>query len=766
MSEQRSRRLLSSLTAGLVIGTVELVLAISFAALVFGGYLAQFLADGIGLNLVAAALTLAILAWRAGARGSVGSVQDAAAAVLAVIATNAALDAFGSLDRAFLTVVAATVVVTTLTGVTFLVLGTFRWGNLVRFVPYPVVGGFLAGTGWLLAKGGLGVASGIEPYLRNLHYYTDSFVLVRWLPALGFGVLLLVATRLVKRSLVIPAVLGIGVVGFAIGMLVTGSSIETAREGGWLLGPFETTELWQPWAFRALSGADWTAVIDQAAGIATAVFVAVIAALFNLSGIELMLHTDLDSNQELGGAGIVNIATGAVGGLPGYHALSLTSLAQQMDVSARVAGMVAALVPLTVVVFGASLVELIPRMIVGGVLVFVGLGFIVDRVIDARKTLPLGEYVIVLAILATIITRGLLPGVAVGLVLAVVMFAVNYSRMDLVREVAFGDTYRSNVDRPLSERAALRTLGERVQILRVHGFVFFGTASGLLERIRKRVERGPLRFLLVDLARVTGMDSSAVMSFRKVAQLAEANGFGLVFAGASDVVRRQLERGARRGCGSRLVRARPGSRTAAVRGRPARGRCRGDRPGHVTGRIRGRARRHAPTPAGLSGARGTAGRNAPDPPGRVARRPVRPGVGRAPDRVRHAGGEADAPAHRTSQRDGGRDRPVHGGPPHRGRGGRDAVCRPAAQPRVDRADGGTGARGGRGDAPLGRQHAGGAIDRHDASVRRPARLALRRERSACSPGARPRTTPAVRSSSARRPSTGRWCRRRVAPRSW
>ncbi len=543
MSDQRSRRMLSALTAGLVIGTVELVLAISFAALVFGGYLAQFLADGIGLNLVAAALTLAILAWRAGARGSVGSVQDAAAAVLAVIATNAALDAFGSLDRAFLTVVAATVVVTTLTGVTFLVLGTFRWGNLVRFVPYPVVGGFLAGTGWLLAKGGLGVASGIEPYLRNLRYYTDSFVLVRWLPALGFGVLLLVATRLVKRSLVIPAVLGLGVVGFAIGMLVTGSSIETAREGGWLLGPFESTELWQPWAFRALSGADWTAVIDQAAGIATAVFVAVIAALFNLSGIELMLHTDLDSNQELGGAGIVNIATGAVGGLPGYHALSLTSLAQQMDVSARVAGMVAALVPLTVVVFGASLVELIPRMIVGGVLVFVGLGFIVDRVFDARKTMPLGEYVIVLAILATIITRGLLPGVAIGLVLAVVMFAVNYSRMDLVREVAFGDTYQSNVDRPLPERAALRRLGERVQILRVHGFVFFGTASGLLERIRKRVERGPVQFLLVDLARVTGMDSSAVMSFRKVAQLAEANGFGLVFAGTSDVVRRQLERG-------------------------------------------------------------------------------------------------------------------------------------------------------------------------------------------------------------------------------
>src|SRR2546423_5911354 len=161
VSEQRrSGRVVASLTAGVVIGAVEVVLAISFAALVFGGYLVQYLADGIGLYLVAGGLTLAIMAWRAGARGVVGSVQDAAAAVLAVVATNTVLAAKGSPDRIFLTVVAATLVVTLLAGITFFLLGTFRLGNLVRFVPYPVVGGFLAGTGWLLAKGGIGVAAG------------------------------------------------------------------------------------------------------------------------------------------------------------------------------------------------------------------------------------------------------------------------------------------------------------------------------------------------------------------------------------------------------------------------------------------------------------------------------------------------------------------------------------------------------------------------------------------------------------------------------
>jgi SulP family sulfate permease len=86
-------------------------------------------------------------------------------------------------------------------------------------------------------------------------------------------------------------------------------------------------------------------------------------------------------------------------------------------------------------------------------------------------------------------------------------------------------------------------MGERVQILRVQGFVFFGSANGLLERIRKRVEAAPLRFLLIDLRQVTGVDASAVVSFVKVIHLAEANGFELVIAGASDPERKQLGRG-------------------------------------------------------------------------------------------------------------------------------------------------------------------------------------------------------------------------------
>ena len=544
MSEHgRPKNVLASVTAGLVIGVVEVVLAVSFAALVYIGYLAYFLAEGIGLFLVAAALTLAIFAWRAGTRGVVGSVQGAVVAVLAVVVTSTALHTFGSPNRALLTVIAATLVMTLLTGITFLVIGTFKRSNLIRFVPYPVVGGLLAGAGWLLLKGGIYVASRIEVHMETIGSLIDSEALKHWLPALAFGAILLLAVRLVKQPLIIPIVFAAGLALFAAGALITGSSLDTVRQGGWLLGPFRSDRLFQLWTVRALTGADWLAILGQAAGIVTVVFVAVIGILFNISETEVLLHRDLDTNVELRDAGLLNVVSGAFGGIPGYHALSPSALAQQMHVNARIAGLVAAVVPISVVVFGTELVALIPRMVVGGVLAFVGLGFIVEWVWDKRRTLPTIEYVVVLVILAGIVAKGFLPGVVIGLVMAVVLFAVSYGRIELVHEVAFGDAHRSNVDRPPAERAALRTMGERVQILRVHGFVFFGSASGLLERIRKRVETAPPRFLLMDLRQVTGVDASAVMSLVKVIHLAEANGFEMVLTGASDPVRKQLERG-------------------------------------------------------------------------------------------------------------------------------------------------------------------------------------------------------------------------------
>ena len=141
-------------------------------------------------------------------------MQDAAAAVLGVVAAAAAAKA-ADLDLIarqsglevhdrpdiFLTVVAATLVVTVLCGIVFVVIGRFRLGALIRFVPYPVVGGFLAGTGWLLFKGGIYVATGTILHLPTVPAMIREYQLAHWLPALAFGAILLISVRVVKRPL-------------------------------------------------------------------------------------------------------------------------------------------------------------------------------------------------------------------------------------------------------------------------------------------------------------------------------------------------------------------------------------------------------------------------------------------------------------------------------------------------------------------------------------------------------------------------------------
>ena len=530
------------LAAGVGIGVVEAVFAVAFASLVFGGRIAHYLAEGIALYLAATVLTLAILAWRAGRRGAVGSLQATGAVLLSIIAATTGL--VGSPEGGFLAVVAATALVTVLCGVTFLILGMRRRGDLIRYIPVSVVGGFIAGAGWLLLQGAVHIAIKKPLFYTDLAEIFEGRALRSWLPAVAFGIVLLLAVRIVKKPLVIPVTIGVGLVGFAGVALAIGASIDDVRAGGWLLGPFTDDMGWNAWSVIAFTGADWLAVARSWVAIIVAVVAAALVMLSTLGETEVALDRELDTDQELRDAGLLNLVAGALGSIPAFHSLSSTSLAARLHVDARRAGVVAAAVPLAALLFGATVLELIPRMIVGGMIAFLGLSFIVEWAWDRRRSLPRVEYVVVLVILAVVVGRGFVPGFVVGLVLAVGMFAVSYGRVDLVHEVLFGEVYRSTVDRPPAERERLRALADEVQILRVSGHVFFGSTNRLLERIRARAEsETPPRFLVIDLGRVTGVDASAVAALAKAERLASAQGIEIVLTGASEGDRARLERG-------------------------------------------------------------------------------------------------------------------------------------------------------------------------------------------------------------------------------
>lgn len=542
----RPERIVPTLTAAVVVGVLEVVVATSFAALVFTGPLVVHLPAGIGLALVAAAAALVTVALLSSHRGMLASVQDISAAVLSVVAAAIVADLPADDPRIFMTVVAAIALSSLLTGGFFFVLGTFRLGDLIRFVPYPVVGGFLAGTGWLLFRGGMEVVSGVPLSLARLGVLAEGAVLVRWVPGLAFAVLLLLLVRRSQHPLVIPLTVVGGILVFFAVVLGIGVDVATVEARGWLLGPFPEGGLWEPWSARSIGQADWSVVVGQAGNVATILIVSVLALLLNASGIELVIHRDVDLNRELRAAGVGNLVSGAAGGLPGFHALSLTVLAHRMGGRNRIVGVLAGGVCVAALVAGGGLLGLFPRPVLGGLLVFLGLAFLVEWVVDAWSRLPRSEYLIVLLILGVVATVGFLPGVGLGVLLAVVLFAIDYGRTDVVKHALTGATYHSQMDRPAAHREILRAEGDRIHVLELQGFLFFGTANALLGRIRGRAadpSLPPLRFLVLDFRRVSGLDSSSVLSFSKARRLASSEGFLLVLTGMSDRVRLPLEQG-------------------------------------------------------------------------------------------------------------------------------------------------------------------------------------------------------------------------------
>jgi sulfate permease, SulP family len=544
-SPRAGPRLLGSAAAGLTIGALEVAIVLSLAALIFSGPLSVHLEAGAGLALVSATVVMVVVSLRSSIPEALGSVQDSTAAVTALVAAGVAAGLPAAAEETFLTVVVALGLTTLATGLFLLLLGFLRLGALIRFVPYPVVGGFMAGTGLLLATGGLGVATGDDVSLRTLRVLLERDALARWSPAAAFALGLLVLARRRRHPLVVPGALAVAAAAFYGTALAAGAGRSELEDGGWLLGPLPGANLWEPWSIEGLTRADWGAIAAQTPNIVTVVLVATVGLLLNTSGIELAVDRDADLDRELRTAGGANALAGLAGGVVGFHALSLTSLARRTG-GGRAVGLVAALVCALALVLGGSLIGLAPRAVVGGLLLFLGLAFLVEWLYDAWWRLPRADYAVVVLILAVIGAFGFLEGVAAGLVLTVVLFVVNYSRTEVVKHALSGAGYRSNVDRDPRQLRILRERGEELFVVELQGFLFFGTASSLLDRIRTRAldpERRPLSFLVLDFRRVSGLDSSAVQSFVRAHRLAQGQGFTIGLAGLSDGLRRQLERG-------------------------------------------------------------------------------------------------------------------------------------------------------------------------------------------------------------------------------
>jgi len=544
--EFQSARLLPGLTSGVLMGISEVMFALSLGSLIFSGELAPYLPYGIGIALFTAAVMMIATSLTSAVPGVIGSTQDSPSVILAVIAAGlvGTLPAAGTQDK-LTTVLVAIAVTTLLTGAFFLALGFFKLGGLVRFIPYPVVGGFLAGTGWLLVQGSFGVMSDFSLTLANIPVLLRPDQLILWIPGVLLALALFFGLRRIHHLLAMPGILIGAIVVFYIVLLVTGTSIQTAIGRGLLLGLVSGQATWQPFALKDALSANWIAILGQGGNVATVLVLSVVSLLLNASALELAIHRDIDLNRELRAAGVANLLSGLSGGMVGYHALSLSTLSYRMGARGRLPGLVAGAICAVMLFAGAALLAFFPKLLLGGLLFFLGMDFLVEWVIVGWRKLSRADYAVVVLILIVIGATDFMIGVGVGLVAMIVLFVLNYSRINVVHHALSGSEMRSNVERCAYHRRVLaEQLGHHIHILELQGFIFFGTANALLEQIRARLadtQRPTVRYLILDFRRVIGLDSSAVISFVKCKQIAQAQNIVLVLTHLSEKMRRRFQ---------------------------------------------------------------------------------------------------------------------------------------------------------------------------------------------------------------------------------
>ena len=345
------------------------------------------------------------------------------------------------------------------------------------------------------------------------------------------------------NALSVPAILfAAGLIFYAV-LFLNEIGLDEAAANGQLPAIESTGSLIPVFNWDYVQEIRWMVIMEQADSIVVVALLCSVMLLLDVSGIELLAQKDLNPDHELQVMGYTNVVNGALGGFPGVHDVSDTALVETLGGKGRLTGFIYSTLMVAAILAGAEFMKIVPTFLLGGLLIYVGLEFLIDWVWKARDELPLSDYVVVILILIVIILSDILKGVTFGFFVAIILFVVNYSKLSVIKIETNGSDHASNVDRDLETRELLNKEGNRVLILVLQGFIFFGTADKLITSIRNRIkdpEAYKVDFLVLDFHHVSQLDTSAIITFSKLAQLSDREGFHIVISGADDGSLKQL----------------------------------------------------------------------------------------------------------------------------------------------------------------------------------------------------------------------------------
>jgi SulP family sulfate permease len=528
MAEARSA-LVNDFWGGLSAMLVALPASLAFGVAIVAPLGPEYSGAGALSGLLGAFAMGTTAAWLGGAPRLVSAPCAPAAALLSALVLVLAADP-GREPASILILLSLTAVIA---GTLQILYGAMGGGTLIKYIPYPVVTGYLSGVAIViflkqlpsflgLPRGMTAVAGLVEPSA--------------WNPvSLAVGIATILATVLAPRftKVLPPPIIGLGAgIATYFGLAASDRSLLSLDQNSLLIGPLSSAgSLWSGFSARA-AALPQLGLADVALIAGPALALSVLLSIDTLKTcvlVDALTRGRHQSNREIRAQGVANIVSAAIGGIPGAGTSGATLMNLASGASTWRSGVIAGVLAMVAYLLLGPLLAWAPIPALAALLLVVAI-----RMFDwkslalARKRATIFDFVVIALVILVAVFVDLIAASAAGVFLSILLFIRDQVRGRVIHRKIYGHQISSRRKRLPEKVEILKRRGREIVVAELQGDLFFGTTDQLLTELEPDLEF--CRYLILDLRRIESIDFTGVQLLKMIESRIQERGGRLLYS--------------------------------------------------------------------------------------------------------------------------------------------------------------------------------------------------------------------------------------------
>ena len=508
----------TDLMAGIIVGIVALPLAIAFG-----------IASGVTpeKGIITAIVAGFIISLLGGSKVQIGGPTGAFIVIIYGIIQEYGIEGL--------------TVATLMAGILLVLMGVFKLGAVIKFIPYPIIVGFTSGIAVTIFTTQIADVFGLNfngekvpgDFIGKWLVYARHFDTVNWWNALVSFVSIFIIAITPKFSKKIPgSLIAIVVVTLAVYLMKVYGGITTIDT----IGDRFSIQAQLPEA--VVPALDWEVVKNLFPVAVTIAVLGAIESLLSATVADGVIGDRHHSNSELIAQGIANIVSPIFGGIPATGAIARTMTNINNGGRSPIAGIVHAGVLLLILLFLMPLAQYIPMACLAGVLVIVSYNISGWRTFLALMKNPKSDVTVLLITFFLTVIFDLTVAIEVGLLIACVLFMKRV--METTEISVIRDEIDPNKESDLEVHEEHLTLPKGVEVYEINGPYFFGIATKFEEIMSQLGDRPKIR--IIRMRKVPFIDSTGIHNLTNLCVMSQKENIHIILSGVNDKVHKVLER--------------------------------------------------------------------------------------------------------------------------------------------------------------------------------------------------------------------------------